>query len=239
MNDREATGEGRPVANERHPAELAVPVSSAGPALDTGQPPRNAADDATSRDAAGDGESLDEATLVGRAQDGDPGAFEKLFDCYQERLFRHAYRMLMDQTSAEDVVQDTFIAAWQYLPSLLQPGAFRGWLYQIATRRSLDALRVRQAHLPLDEQTERAGHRLEQDGQHDPAALQEQKAQLESLQQVLTGLPPIQRVIWAMREIDGLSYDEIARATKLPASTVRGRIARTRRQIAEGMSPWR
>lgn len=186
-----------------------------------------------------DDEALDEATLVGRAQDGDPTAFERLFDCYQERLFRHAYRMLTDRTAAEDVVQDTFIAAWQYLPSLLQPAAFRGWLYQIATRRSLDALRVRQVHLPLDEQTDPPGPTLEPDRRHDPAQLHEQEARLESLQQILTDLPDIQRAIWAMREIDGLSYDEIARATNLPASTVRGRIARTRHQLAEGMRPWR
>lgn len=186
-----------------------------------------------------DDDPLDEATLVGRAQDGDPIAFERLFDSYQERLFRHAYRILTNQTAAEDVVQDTFIAAWQYLPSLLQPGAFRGWLYQIATRRSLDALRKRQPHVPFDEDTDNAGRILEPDNRHDPAALHEQEAQLEFLQRILTGLPAIQRAIWAMREIDGLSYDEIARATNLPASTVRGRIARTRRQIAEGMSPWR
>lgn len=195
----------------------------------------------TEEHSASDGEALDEATLVSRAQDGDPVAFERLFDCYQEKLFRHAYRMLTDRTAAEDVVQDTFIAAWQYLPSLLQPGAFRGWLYQIATRRSLDALRVRPAHLPLGwmSKTDPPGPTLEPDRRQDPAQLHEQEARLESLQQILTGLPGIQRAIWAMREIDGLSYDEIARATNLPASTVRGRIARIRRQLAEGMKPWR
>lgn len=182
---------------------------------------------------------LDEATLVGRAQDGDPVAFERLFDCYQARLFRHVYRMVADRAVAEDVVQDSFIAAWQYLPSLLQPAAFRGWLYQIATRRSLDHLRTRREHLPLDEQSDAVGPSVRTGGAKDPASVHEQQAQLESLQQILSGLPTLQRMIWSMREIDGLSYEEIARATRLPVGTVRGRIARTRRQVVEGMSPWR
>lgn len=182
---------------------------------------------------------LDEPTLIARAQDGDPVAFERLVDSYQARLFRHAYRMVADQTAAEDVVQDTFIAAWQYLPSLLQPAAFRGWLYQIATRRSVDLLRARRDHLPFDEHSENTGPTLGSQERHDPAAVHEQQAQLASLQQILADLPVSQRAIWSMREIDGLSYEEIGRATNLSISTVRGRIARTRRQITERMSPWR
>lgn len=147
--------------------------------------------------------------------------------------------MVSDQTAAEDVVQDSFLAAWQSLPSLLQPGAFRGWLYQIATRRSLDLLRTRRGPLPLDEQSDAAGSRVRTGSNDDPAAVHEHRAQLESLQHVLADLPALQRAIWSMREVDGLSYDEIARATSLPVSTVRGRIARTRRQVAERMSPWR
>lgn len=184
-------------------------------------------------------QALDEVTLVARAQDGDPAAFEQLVDAYQERLFRHVYRMVREQNAAEDVVQDSFVAAWQRLPSLLQPAAFRGWLYQISTRRTLDLIRARREHLPLDEQVETAGSTLGSRTGQDPAAVHEQQAQLESLQHVLAGLPVLQRAIWSMREIDGLSYEEIARATNLPVSTVRGRIARTRRHLAERMSPWR
>lgn len=191
---------------------------------------------------AGDGHGdsvMDEATLVGRAQDGDPVSFERLFDRYQDRLFRHAYRMVGEQTAAEDVVQESFIAAWQYLPSLVAAGAFRGWLYQIATRRSLDVIRGRREQLPLDEHGGTVGREVGASHGRDPAAVHEQRAQLDSLQQVLDSLPALQRAIWSMRELDGLSYEEIARASLLPVSTVRGRIARTRREVAGRMSPWR
>lgn len=182
---------------------------------------------------------VDEVTLVSRAQDGDTAAFERLFDHYQDRLFRHSYRIVGEQTAAEDVVQDSLVAAWQYLPSLTQPGAFRGWLYQIATRRSLDLLRSRREQLPLDEQKETVGHREAPGDARDPATVLEQQEQMASLREILDTLPALQRAIWSMREVDGLSYEEIARATMLPVSTVRGRIARTRRHLAGRMSPWR
>jgi RNA polymerase sigma-70 factor (ECF subfamily) len=187
---------------------------------------------------------LDEATLIARAQDGDPVAFERLVDVYQAPLFRHAHRMLADQTAAEDVVQEALITAWQQLPSLLQVGAFRGWLYQIVTRRSIDLLRRRRDHLPIDEHVENtapapAGPAPDSRIRLDPAVTHEHQAQWDALQRVLTDLPVLPRAIWSMREIDGLSYEEIGRATSLPVSTVRGRIVRTRRLVAERMSPWR
>lgn len=187
---------------------------------------------------------LDEPTLIARAQDGDPAAFECLIDSYQAQLFRHAYRMLADRGAADDVVQETLITAWQQLPSLLQPGAFRGWLYQIATRRSIDMLRRRRDHLPMDGHSgdtapALSGPALSSQVGIDPALVHEHQAQWDSLHAILTELPVTQRAIWSMREIDGLSYEEIGRATNLPVSTVRGRIVRTRRLIAERMSPWR
>ena len=183
----------------------------------------------------------DEATVVARARDGSSTAFETLIDHYQTPLFRYAYRLLGDRHDAEDVVQDTFIGAWRGLPTLGDPATFRGWLYQIATRRIFDLLRARrpQEEWP-DEDSPAPGGLAARSADHDdPARVVVAQAQFEALQQALDTLPPQQRAAWSMQRIDGLSYDEIAVALTLPVSTVRGRIARARQSLAERMASWR
>lgn len=185
-------------------------------------------------------DGLDEETLVTRAQDGAVNAFEILVDRYQGPLFRHAHRLLSDRGTAEDVVQESLINAWQRLPSLVRPAAFRGWVYQITTRRCLDLLRARRTALPWDEQTdERAAIMSTLGRSTDPARVSEHQAQVRALGEVLAELPASQRAIWSMREIDRLSYADIALAMSLPVSTVRGRIARVRLEILTRMAPWR
>lgn len=179
--------------------------------------------------------------MVSRARDGSTTAFETLIDHYQTPLFRYALRLLGERRDAEDVVQDTFISAWRGLPTLGDPAAFRGWLYQIATRRIFDLLRARR---PVQEWPDEDGAPPGTAGRpsadnDDPAQVVVQRAQFEALQQALMTLPPQQRAAWSMQKIDGLSYDEIAVAMGLPVSTVRGRIARARQGLAERMASWR
>lgn len=183
---------------------------------------------------------LDEATVVARARDGSTTAFETLIDHYQTPLFRYALRLLGDRRDAEDVVQDVFIGAWRGLPTLSEPGAFRGWLYQIATRRIFDLLRVRRPDQEWADEDEPPPSSVRSPAvPTDPARVVVQRAQFEALQQALATLPPQQRAAWSMQKIDGLSYDEIAVALSLPVSTVRGRIARARQGLAERMASWR
>lgn len=183
----------------------------------------------------------DEATVVARARDGSTTAFETLIDHYQTPLFRYALRLLGDRHDAEDVVQDAFIGAWRGLPTLGDVGAFRGWLYQIATRRIFDLLRARrpQQEWPDEDAPVPSSVRSRASDHGDPARVVVQQAQFEALQQALATLPPQQRAAWSMQKIDGLSYDEIAVALTLPVSTVRGRIARARQSLAERMASWR
>lgn len=183
---------------------------------------------------------LDEATVVARAQDGDLLAFERLVDDYQTPLYRLALRMVDDRQLAEDVVQDSFVAAWRKLPTLTEPQAFRGWMYQIVTFRSLDLLRRRRSEPLLIDRTGTNGHTLNgQQRSLDPSQQVEQQAQMRGLQQVLSGLPVDQRVCWLLRDVDELSYVEISTVLNLPVSTIRGRLARARRQLSEGMASWR
>ncbi|MBA8793813.1 RNA polymerase sigma-70 factor (ECF subfamily) [Friedmanniella endophytica] len=179
---------------------------------------------------------LDEVTAVARAQDGDLAAFEALVDRYQAPIFRLAFRVLHDRPAAEDVVQETFVAAWRKLPTLIEPAAFRGWLYQVATRRSLDLLRRRRPQVSLD--TDSAPE-LPGPAWEDPASSAERRAQLDELRRVLDALPEDLAVCWRLKELDGLAYAEIAAALGIPESTVRGRIARARRTLVERMEAWR
>jgi RNA polymerase sigma-70 factor (ECF subfamily) len=177
-------------------------------------------------------EDWDDATLVGRSVSGDDQAFAVLVRRYQSPLYRHAWRLTQDRRTAEDVVQEAFVTAWRRLPSLDRAESFRSWLYQITTRRSIDVVRARRPEPPVDTVVEPA------DTQAGPATRLEQRVQIADLALALQELPVASRAAWCLREIDELSYDEIATALELPVSTVRGRIARARHELAERMSPW-
>jgi RNA polymerase sigma-70 factor (ECF subfamily) len=203
---------------------------------------------------------LDELTIVARAQDGDLEAFDWLITAYQRGVYRLCVRMLNDRSDAEDIVQETFIAAWRSLPNLTAPQAFVPWLYRTATNKCLDDLRRRQrrpsdptADLDATEETTqparqptvgsaRAENTLLRTGSGlsaDPADVVEGRAQIRALADLLQTVPPGLRVCWLLREVHGFSYAEIAAIVQLPESTVRGRIARAKRSLAEGMEAWR
>jgi RNA polymerase sigma-70 factor (ECF subfamily) len=184
---------------------------------------------------------LDEASVVVRAQDGDLLAFERLVDDYQTPLFRYASRIVADRQLAEDVVQDSLIAAWRKLPALNEPRAFRGWIYQIVTSRCLDALRRRKSEPVLIDGMDVSEQSPLHDQQRhiDPASQVELRATMDSLQPIVAELSVDQRLCWLMKDVHGLSYAEIATALDISISTVRGRLARARRHLGERMASWR
>jgi RNA polymerase sigma-70 factor (ECF subfamily) len=180
-------------------------------------------------------EDWDDASLVGRSVSGDDQAFAVLVRRYQAPLYRHAWRLTQDRRTAEDVVQEAFLTAWRRLPTLDRAESFRSWLYQITTRRCIDVVRARRPEDPLDALGTVAEPTAPGAG---PETRLEQRAQLADLATALQTLPVGQRAAWCLREIDELSYDEIATALELPVSTVRGRIARARQELAERMGAW-
>lgn len=200
-------------------------------------------------------DDLDELTVVARAQDGDLHAFEWLISAYQGGVFRLAFRMLGDHAEAEDIVQETFIAAWRNLPNLSAPQAFIPWLYRTATNKCFDQLRrsLRRPTDPVSFDDGAAGtpgaagegelwNQLPMPAggpAQDPAVYHETEAQMQALADVLQTVPAGLRVCWLLRGVHNFSYAEIAAIVQQPESTVRGRIARARRLLAEGMQPWR
>ncbi|GAA1845476.1 RNA polymerase sigma factor [Microlunatus capsulatus] len=184
-------------------------------------------------------DGLEEATVVGRAQDGDLEAFELIVRRYQGPVFRLAYRMLGDRGEAEDVVQDCLVLVWRKLPTLTDVVAFRRWVYQLATRRCLSVLRTRTRRATDATDADALERDLPVDDADDPARMAQYAAQLRGLDTFLRQLPDEQRACWVLRELHDLTYTEIAFAMNLPVSTVRGRLARARQNLTEGMSAWR
>ena len=193
--------------------------------------------------------ALSEATqdedryLVLRAQDGDIDAFEKLVKRYQGRLFRSAYMIVRNRQDSEDIVQDTLVQAWGSLHLVREPAAFRGWIMQICTNKATSMVRKRQRRAtdPYDaEGLEGVSGAAEMTSSStaDPADSSEVNAQIQALANLLASVEPELRVVWILREIDEMSYEEIAKTLNLTVSTVRGRLARARSLIIRLMKEW-
>ena len=183
---------------------------------------------------AGLGE-LDDGLLAARAGEGDDDAFAVLVHRHSASLLGLAYHMLGSLLDAEEAVQDALIGAWRRLPEFRGDAAFRTWMYRIVTNQCLTVLRARAPSVPLDAVPEPAAH----DARGEPARAAESAAATVALAQALRDLPPGQRACWILRELHGLSYEEIAQVVGENEQTVRGRLFRARRTLVKEMASWR
>jgi len=177
--------------------------------------------------------SADDEIVAGRAIDGDVDAFAVLVRRYTPMMRAHAMRILGSRDEAEDVVQDAFVIAWRQLGDLDRPAAVKSWLMRVTGRKALDRLRARRPQVELDDET------VPVPESRTPARVVETRSQLAALAAALDELPEAQRQCWVLREVSGLSYDEIAEALGAPASTVRGLLARARGTLLARMEEWR
>jgi RNA polymerase sigma-70 factor (ECF subfamily) len=182
------------------------------------------------------GESgLDDQTLVARAAEADAAAFEALVRRHQRVCFALAVRLVGNRADAEDVVQESFIAAWRRLPEFRGQAAFSSWMYRIVTNRCLTLTRRRRETVPLEPETQG----LATSPGDEPAAATETRARLAALGEALAELPAEQRACWVLRHLHGLGYTEIGEILGVGPGAVRGRIHRARRHLAEVMRAWR
>ena len=182
-------------------------------------------------------DDLDEQTLVVRAQEGDVRAFETLARRHQVALYRLAVRVLGNRADAEDALQDALLDAWRRIGSFRGEASFSTWLYRIVTNRCLGLLRRTRPAMPVADLTE-AGDVVGARSTS-PERQAELDAGMTALAAALAGLPHDQRVCFVLRELEGLGYTEIAEITGAGETTVRGRIHRARKTLAEVMRPWR
>jgi RNA polymerase sigma-70 factor (ECF subfamily) len=183
--------------------------------------------------------------LVERVKLGDVRAFEMLVVKYQRRIERLIGRMVRDTDLVQDIAQETFIRAYRALPQFRGESAFYTWLYRIAVNSAKKALMdmkrdplVSEAALRSDddgEETSRAESELS-DGET-PEALLASKEIAAAVNSAIEALSEDLRQAITLREIEGLSYEEIAEAMNCPIGTVRSRIFRARDAIAARLKP--
>jgi RNA polymerase sigma-70 factor (ECF subfamily) len=186
-----------------------------------------------------------DALLVERVKQGDTRAFEMLVVKYQRRIERLIGRMVRDVDLVQDIAQESFIRAYRALPQFRGDSAFYTWLYRIAVNTAKKALMdmkrdplVSETSLRSDddgEETSRAGSELT-DGET-PEALLASKEVAAAVNAAIEALSEDLRQAITLREIEGLSYEEIAEVMNCPIGTVRSRIFRAREAIATRLRP--
>lgn len=174
-----------------------------------------------------------EESLIRAAALGDRIAFDDLVRRHLKPLLRYATRLTGSVTTAEDITQETFLAAWRGLPKFAFESSFRTWLFTIASRKTID-LRRRQAAIPM------TGETFERTEERAPGPYAQALGQslLQSLQDELGKLSYHARASWWLREVEGLSHDEIATALSITRGSVRGHLQRARAQLAARLAPW-
>jgi RNA polymerase sigma-70 factor (ECF subfamily) len=179
--------------------------------------------------------------LVQRVQKGDKSAFDLLVLKYQHRVLKLVSRFVSDAAEAQDVAQEAFLKAYRALPSFLGDSAFYTWLYRIAINTAKNALvsnRRRPVDFDLDlqdpDQYDRHAKLKEVDTPEGVLLTDEIR---EVVERAMQQLPEDLRTAIVLREIEGLSYEEIAEAMDCPVGTVRSRIFRAREAIDKKLQP--
>jgi len=188
-------------------------------------------------------EASDERTLVRQAQGGDLAAYDELMRRHQERIYATLYHMTANHEDANDLVQESFIKAFQVLPSFKGDSSFFTWLYRIAVNKTINFLKQRQkrVHLSLND--------LDLNAEHDPdlVALISEKtprrdlnlAELqEKLNAALLKLSEEHRLAVTLHDVQGLSHEEISRIMDCNIGTVRSRLFYARQQLQALLSDY-
>ena len=173
--------------------------------------------------------------LVARAQQGDKRAFELLVTKYQRKLGRLLSRLVRDPAEVEDVTQEAFIKAYRALPQFRGDSAFYTWLYRIAINTAKNAV-VSRDRSPVEYDLDRSGEEsYDMQGRMKDAETPEALVLTDEIRAIVNAaidaLPEDLRTAIVLRELEGLSYEEIAAAMDCPVGTVRSRIFRAREAI--------
>lgn len=190
------------------------------------------------------GDGAEEA-LAQRAASGDTGAFDALVTLFTSRVFAVAYRMLGDRAEAEDLSQEVFVALYHALPTFRGESRLSTWIYRITRNRCLNRLKFLKrrhigAHADIDDPAVARGINdpaTDTRGARDPDKRLEGKELSTLLEQHLMNLPEEQRTLVILRDLEDLSYEEIAEITGLPLGTVKSRLHRARTELCAKVAP--
>jgi RNA polymerase sigma-70 factor (ECF subfamily) len=180
--------------------------------------------------------------LVTRAQHGDKQAFNLLVVKYQRKLARLLSRFIRDPAEVEDVTQEAFIKAYRALPAFRGDSAFYTWLYRIGINTAKNYLMAMGRRAPTSTEVEAEEAEGFEEGEqlrdiNTPESLLLSNEIAQTVNSTIEKLPEELRKAIQMREIEGMSYEDIAQAMDCPIGTVRSRIFRAREAIAEQLRP--
>lgn len=187
------------------------------------------------------GEQHVDQSLVERVQRGDKSAFDVLVRKYQHKVVKLIARYVKDPDEALDVSQEAFIKAYRALPNFRGDSAFYTWMYRIAINTAKNHLVAQGRRLPSVDIEAREAEQFEGESSLKEYATPERLLQRDEIQQTVFStiekLPEDLKTAITLREIEGLSYEEIAEAMACPVGTVRSRIFRAREAIDKSLKP--
>ena len=166
---------------------------------------------------------MNERELIARLQKRDEAAFEELIRQYEKKVYTLCFRMCGNSEDAEEAAQDAFLALWRGIDRFRQESSLSTWIYRLATNACIDTLRRRKKQsgsVSLDDEELSVEHREAQ----------------KLLQEGLSALPEEYRKVLILREIEGLSYTEIAESASIELGTVKSRISRGRSLLRNFLS---
>ena len=180
----------------------------------------------------------EELTCIRQVLSGDRNAFEKLVDDNQTRVYNIALRMLGNEDDALDAAQETFLRAYASLQSFRGESRFSTWICRLASNQCIDFLRARGRRINVvsltsaDPEEETGFQEIEiPDERFSPGNVLEKKELREALSRGLQELPEEYRRILVLRELGGLSYEELEAELRLEAGTVKSRLSRARKKL--------
>lgn len=169
-----------------------------------------------------------------KSNNNDPDELHHLVSNYSEAVYRLAYSMTKDRSLAEDISQETMVKAWLALPTFRGDASLKNWVLRIAHNTTISVLRSRKAVLvdPADiiDTNPTATGSVEQKVQHGVA--------VEEFLDALNLLDDLSRSIIVLRELEGLSYEEITDVLQVPMPTVKTRLLRARRRLSVALKEW-
>jgi len=183
----------------------------------------------------------DDQRLVERVQRGEKVAFDLLVLKYQHKIVKLVMRYVRDPSEALDVSQEAFIKAYRALPKFRGDSAFYTWLYRIAVNTAKNYI-VAQNRRPIEydldiQESDGFELNVKLRNEDSPEKIAQRDELRETVQSAIDSLPDELRVAILLREIDGLSYEEIAQSMDCPVGTVRSRIFRAREAIDKTIQP--
>jgi RNA polymerase sigma-70 factor, ECF subfamily len=189
-------------------------------------------------------EAEEDRALIARAQAGDKAAFRGLVERHQRRAFAIALGLVRDENDARELVQDAFLRVYKSLGSFQGGSSFFTWLYRIITNLSIDLIRkpgrqttdLKEAQLELDESSDFDLPFLSRFDGADPADVVRRGEIAERLRIALDALPTYHRAVIVMREMEGLSYEEMAQAMGVSKGTIMSRLFHARQKLQRALA---